>query len=191
MTWGKPLRGATVGEVFDNSKITTFREIEGTGNVNPYTDVSLLQERRVLYYFTTNGKLFAFNVDDRTNTEIDVGGKVLSVTSFTGIDCGVKIVFKSNDDNCTYTLNMDDTVTLVAEKQEYPLAALLPSTSNPKSVRDAVLMYGWNIVKDGRKIDTTHLIRFDWYSMVRVYKDIFLVYDKGTKSWVLIRILVP
>ena len=197
LTYDKPLREATVEEVFDNPDIETFKEIVGTGRVHPWTDVSLLQERRILYYPTTDDKLFAFKVDTRTNTEIDVGRKVWNVASLTGIDCRVKAVFQSRDDDCTYTLNMDDTVTQVAGEQEYPLAAFLPSTSNPKSVKDAVFLYydyhgGRSyLVKDGKKIDISHLIEFHARSTIRVYKDIFLTYDNNAKSCVLVRITVP
>ena len=45
-------------------------------------------------------------------------------------------------------------------------------------------------MKYSNKIDASKFIRFDGnYSIVRVYKDIFLAYDKGTKSWILIRLI--
>ena len=191
LTYETHLREAVVEEVFSNPNIKTFKRIKGTGKAFPWTDVSLLQERRVLYYPTIDDELFAFNVDTRTNTEIDVGRRVWYVASLTGIDCGVKAVFQSNDDDCTYTLNTDDTVTKVGGEQNNWLTALLPSTSSPKSVKDGVFMYENRLVKDGKEIDTSHLIRFNGYSTIRVYKDIFLVYDKSTKSWVLVRITVP
>ena len=45
LTWGKPLREATVEEVFNNPYTWTFKKIEGTNNVDSFTDVSLLHER--------------------------------------------------------------------------------------------------------------------------------------------------
>ena len=189
LTYGKPLREAIVEKVFGNPNIEMFKEIEGTGDVRPYTDVSLLQERRVLYYPTTNGKLFAFNVDTRTNTEINVGRNVWNIASLTGIDSGVKAVFRS-DDNCAYTLNMDDTVTQVAKRQSGSLTTLLFSTSNPKSFKDAVFVYGDYLVKDEKEMGTSRLITFHGDSMVRVYRDIFLTCVKETRSWVLVRVVV-
>ena len=197
LTSFKPLREATVEEVFDNPDIETFKEIEGTEDVNSNTDASLLQERRVLYYPTAYHGLFTFNVDTRINTEIDVGRKVWNVASLTGIDCGVKAVFDCYDDKCTYNLNMDDTVTQTGGEQVGDLTAILPSTSNPKCVKNAVLMYddyledSSYIVKDRKRIDTSHLISFYGRSTVRVYKDIFLVYDYNTNFWALVRIVVP
>ena len=161
-----------------------------------HTQISPCCERRILYYNTTDHRLFAFNVDTRTNTENNVGGKFWGIASLTGIDCGVKAVFYCYD-GCTYTLNMDDTVTKVGEGQNGSLKALFPSISNPKSVKDGVFMYydyhgdRSYLVKDGKKIDVSPLIKSTDDSTIRVYKDIFLTYDKNTESWVLVRILVP
>ena len=177
-------------KIFEKPNIEIFKEIEGTGNVYPYTDVSLLHERRILHYPTTYNRLFAFNVDTRTNTEINVGRRVHGVASLTGIDCGAKTVFNSND-YWIYTLNVDDTVAQVVGKQYGTLAALFPSTSSPKSVKDAVFMYGECFMKDGKWINTYQPIKFYGRSIVRVYRDIFLAYDYKTRSWVLVRILVP
>ena len=106
------------------------------------------------------------------------------------IDCGVKAVFHDYDDSCTYILNMSDTAIRVGGKQDYALTALLPSTSNPKSVNDAVFVHFIHFVKDEKEIETSHLITFSENSIVRVYRDIFLVCDKNTKSWFLVRIIV-
>ena len=144
-----------------------------------------------MYYYTTYNKLFAFSVDDRTNTEINVGREVGVIASLTGIDCGVKAVFKSNDDNCTYTLNMDDTVTQVAGEQDYVHRALFPSTSNPKRVRDAVFVFYDCLMKNGKRMNKDNSIKFHHYSTVRVYRNVFLTYDNNTKSWVLVRVFAP
>ena len=191
LTLRKPLREATVEEVFDNPIIETFKEIEETSNVNPDTDVSLLHERRKLYYYKTNRKLFSFNVDTRENIEIEVGRRVYAIASFTGIDCGLKTTFLSNDE-CTYTLNNDNSVSKVNKWQIDDLATFFPSTSNPKNIKEAMFKYVNYLIKDGNEIETRKLIKFDWHhSVIRVYRDIFLVYDREKKSWVLLRIIVP
>ena len=195
LTYDKPLREATVEKVFNNPRIETFKEIKGTNDVYSYTDVSLLHVRRVLYYPTMNGKMFSFNVDTRENIEINVGRNVWSMASLTGINCGIRAVFKS-DDKCTYTLNNDNTVTKVNERQEGWLTTLFPSASNPKNITDAVFKYDGlfraHLMKDGNKIDTRKFIEFEYnHSVIRVYRDIFLAFDKNTKSWVLLRIFVP
>lgn len=188
-----PLMEAIMENVFEDPNIEIFKEIEGTSNVDPHTDVSLLHERRVLYYPTYDHKLFSFNVDTRKNTEINVERTIYSIASFTGIDCGVKAVFQDNDDYCTYTLNMDDTLTRVDERQDDDwLTALLSSSSNPRNITDAVFKYGWDLIKCEDKIDTSNLIEFEAnYSVIRVYGDIFLAYDNNTESWYLLRIIVP
>ena len=192
LTWEKPLREARVEEVFDNPIIETFKEIEGTNGVISFTDVSLLHERRKLYYPTTDYKLFSFNVDTRENSDIDVGRKVWAVASVAGIDYGVKVLFQDLDDRCIYTLNNYNSVTKVDKGHYNWLTTLFPSSSNPKNISNAVFKYFGNLIKDGNKLDTSKLINFEYnYSVIRVYKDIFLAYDKKTESWVLLRIIAP
>ena len=197
LTDSKPLREASVEEVFNNPRKETFRKIEGTSNVDPSTDVSLLHERRVLYYHTNYRKLFAFNVDTRVNTEINIGKRIYTIASFAGIDCGVKIVFQDLDDRYTYILNNDNSVTKISEGQRDSLTAIFPSASNPKNIKDAVFKYYRGLfdndfIKCGNWININDLIKFeDYYSVVRIYKDIFLACDRKTESWVLVRILVP
>ena len=81
LTREKPLREARVEVVFENPTLETFKEIGETNNVFPYTDVSLLHEKRVLYYLTMDDEQFLFNVDTRVNVEIDVGKKVHTIAS--------------------------------------------------------------------------------------------------------------
>lgn len=190
LTWEKPLREATVSSVFRNPRIETFRAIEGTGDVSALADVSLLQNRRVLYYPTIYYELFSFNVDTRVVTEINVGKKVHTIASFTGIYCNVELLFRDNL-NSVYTLNMNDTVTKVAEGQKFSITALLPLASNPENISNAVFKYSDSLIRNENIIKTEHLIEFGHYSIVRVYKDVFLTYDKSVKSWVLVRIVTP
>ena len=189
LTCDYPLREASVEEVFKNPRTKTFKEIEGTNNVLPWTDVSLLHVTRILYY-PYNNKLYSFNVDTKVTTDIDIGVNCYTVASFTGIDCKVKAVFY--DGPCTYTLNSNNTVTKVGKGQDKSLSAIFPSTSNPSNIKDAVFKYENRLMKDGNRLNTNDLIEFEsWYSLIRVFKDIFLAYDKNTKSWVLFRLIVP
>ena len=189
LTHSRSLREGTVEEVFKDPRLKTFREIEGPNNAEPYTDVSLLNATRVLYY-RNNGKLYSFNVDTKVNTMIGFGIYCGIIASFSGIDCGIKAVYHYF--KCTYTLNNDNSVTKVSEGTRLSLSAIFPSTSNPSDINDAMFKRCSNLIKDGNMIKTDDLIRFkSRCSVVRIYKDIFLAYDCNTKSWVLVRILVP
>ena len=199
------LREATVKDVFENPVIETFKKIEGTDKVNSQADVSLLHERRVLYYhqvypvhpayslneFLPREKISSFNVDTRVNERIYVRMEVYSIVPFTGIDCGVKTVF-CGEGGDLYSLNMDNTVTRINKTQDGIPIGLLPSASNQKNIADAVLKYRYNLVKSGNVLNTNDLMSSgDCFSIVRVYKDIFLTYNQCTRSWVLFRIVVP
>ena len=192
LTSWKPLREAAVEDIFNDPVIGAFRKIEGTSHVLSYTDVSLLHQRRVVYYPTIEFSLFSFNVDTRENKRVDVGTGVLSVASFTGISCGTRAVFYSNDDRCTYALNEDHSVAKVGEKQYCILTGVLPSASRPSDIASAVLRYEWSLVRGRNEVDAKGLVEFEgFYSVIRVYRDVFLAYDEGSESWVLTRIVVP
>ena len=77
LTYQETLRETRIEDVFEYPDIDIFKEIEGTDNITPWTDVSLLHEIRVLYYRTKNYKLCSFNVDTRAITKIDVWKKSL------------------------------------------------------------------------------------------------------------------
>lgn len=91
-----------------------------------------------------------------------------------------------------YTLNMDNSVTRINKMQDGIPIGLLPSASNQKNITDSVLKYRYNLVKSGNVFNINDLMSFgDCFSIVRVYKDIFLTYYQCIKSWVLFRIFVP
>lgn len=190
LTCWMPLREATVESVFSAPSVKTFTRIEGTSGVSPCTDTSLLQTRRVLYCPTTDGRLFAFNVDTRAITEADVGRKVSSVACLTGVGCNVEAVFKDNDDKCTYALNRNSTVTRVSERHEGDLTAMFPSAAEPGNIARAVLKY-WDFVKGGNSVSMNRLMEFDGDSVVRVFRDVFLGYDYETRSWAVFRLINP
>ena len=202
-----PLREATVNEIFENPTINILKIIEGTTDVNSDADVSSLNVKRELCYHAWD-TLFSFNVDTRMNTRIGVVENIRSIASFTGIACGLKAVFYACEEEknniyeeeeeeeyycyhyCTYTLNMDNTITKLSERQDYGLTILFPLASNPENINNAIFKY-CDLMKYGNKIDISHLIRFGNYSVIRVYRDIFLVYEWNIESWVLVRIVVP
>ena len=186
----KPLREADVESVFENITVEMFEEIEGTINVLTCTDVSLLHKRRVLYYRMDRYGFFAFNVDTRENTEIDIEEPILIIPSLGGIDCGIEAVFQNEYDNCPYVLNADGTVTRVGKRQANLLTTVFASGSNPKNIENAVFRHDCDLVKCKDKMDISHLIKPDWYSVVRVFKNVFLAYDTKTKSWILFRLVV-
>ena len=190
LTWYKPLREATVEDVFRECDISQFRKIGKVDGVCPFTDVSLLNETRVLYYPTTDYRLFSYNVDTGVNAEVDVGKKVWFCASLTGIDCGTKVVFQGG--NITYALNTDNTISEVGERQNSLLTTVFPSSTDPTDLRKAAFKYYGHLVFGGKKVEFWGPFKLEWfYSVVRVYKDIFLLYNWNTRSWVLSRIIVP
>ena len=152
--------------------------------------MSLLNETRVLYC-GTSGKLFSYNVDTRVNAEVDVGKKVRFCASFTGVDCGVRAVLQCSD-RITYPLNTDNTASKVGGRQYFYLTTVFPSSTHPGDLGKAAFKYENYLVLGGKRMEFGEPFLFeDCYSVVRVYRDVFLLYDRNTRSWVLSRIVVP
>lgn len=88
-------------------------------------------------------------------------------------------------------MNTDYTIKRKDGRQIGFLTTIFPLTSNPRNVADAVFMRG-GLVRFENRLDISHLMDPDWnYPIVRIYKDIFLCYDKSTESWVLFRLITP
>ena len=189
----KPLREARVEEVFDEHNISVFKRIGDVDSVEPSADSSLLNSRRILCYRSTECIPYEYNVDAEENKMIDTEQEIWVFSSMMGIDCGVKGVFQDVNDYFTYTLGWDNKVTPLHEvREEWGLASLFVTPASPKDLSKSVLRYSDYLIKGGNKIDPRRPIYFDPdQSVIRIYRDIFLLYDMNTKKWVLCRILVP
>lgn len=127
--------------------------------------------------------------------------------SFTGIYCGVEAVFNNymyipwHWCYNTCALNKDNTITQANEKEKrlyehtYELTTLFPLVSDPNNIKNAVFKCNDRLMKYGenkKEIDASEFIKFEYnYSVIRVYRDVFLAYDEKTNSWVLLRIATP
>ena len=87
---------------------------------------------------------------------------------------------------------MDNAVSEVDERQDFGLTTLFPSSTDPTDLRKAAIKYYNHLVFGGKKVEFEKPFKLeDFHSVVRVYRDIFLLYDKNTNSWVLSRIIIP
>lgn len=205
LTTKKTLRETTVENVFKSPTIKIFEKIEEADNVATYTDVSLLNATRILYYPTVYRELFSFNVDTRHINKLFPGKKVDSIASFTGIDCGVKVIFQARmrtriigsrttgyHPAHSYALNMDNTIKMVKKEQGGSLKTVFPLTSKPKNIEDALFKFNdphssYLLSLGGKLLPKLN----NYYPIVRVYRDVFLAYNESIESWILVRIVTP
>lgn len=191
LTWGKPLRAAFVNDVFTKNDLSVFMKLGDVENVTPQTDVSILNASRNLFYTTMDSKLFCFNVDAERNEEIDIKMNIKCIASLTGIYCGVE-AFLQNDHFGLYFLDSNFVATEI-EKRELCgyVRSIFPSTDNSENLDKAVFRCLNCIITDKGKISLTAPVTFDWnYSLIRIYKNIFLYYDRNLKEWVISKIVV-
>lgn len=191
LTLEMPMREAEVDEVFEKPDLSIFK---GTGNdasVVCYTDVSRLNKTRILYYLTVAAKMRSYNVDTKENTSVDVGTMVFFIASTMGIDCGADAVFQSF---CQDTCILDKTGKVVQIRQKMegpPLRNVFLSSHAPSDFNQAIFRYGEFLINKNDILDETGPIEFEPFcSVVRIYNDIFLLYDLKSNNWVLTRIIV-
>lgn len=191
LTKDRPLREAGVEGVFEEPSLSEFERIGDVESVSPFADVSLLNSTRALLYTSTGGDLFSYDVDARSNKGVPLKGDALPYTSLTGIGCGVGTMFEATEREI-YILRTDGTAFgPLAKSYMFPNCAL-PSNSEPSDLGRMVLMYGSHLSIGEREVIVREPIMFDGnQSVVRVYRDVFLVFDKGVRRWVLSRIIVP
>ena len=69
------------------------------------------------------------------------------------------------------------------------LYSVFPSSSDTSDLKSAVYREGNYLIYKDKVIDVSSPIKFS--DVVRVYKNVFLLYDYNTNQWVLSRIVVP
>eukprot|EP00766_Chilomastix_caulleryi_P005562 gnl/Chilomastix_caulleri/7116.p1 GENE.gnl/Chilomastix_caulleri/7116~~gnl/Chilomastix_caulleri/7116.p1 ORF type:complete len:128 (-),score=27.40 gnl/Chilomastix_caulleri/7116:93-476(-) len=115
--------------------------------------------------------------------------------SMTGINVGVKAIFQGTKGSrfiCTVD-DDDDVITPVLEqKQSGFLTNFIPSLTHPMDIGVGLLKYDTHFVFGGREVAPRDPIKLEPnHSLVRIYKDVFIAYDKNIYEWVLTRIIVP
>lgn len=193
LTYRKPLRESSVEEIFKVANVSAFKDIGDVKKVVPSTDTTLLHSRRTLCYSSDDYISHEYNVDNKINKIIKMEYNVGQYSSLMGINCGIKVVFRDNDEALTYTLSWDNEVTPLRQIWEPgDISAIFVSSSNPKDLSRAVIMYSDYLVKGEVKIEFTEPVKLQrCNSIVRIYRDIFLLYDLNVKKWVLSRITIP
>ena len=102
------------------------------------------------------------------------------------------MVFKDYDNKITYSLNKDNSVSELCGWQSDDLTTILPLSSDPADVRKAALKYWDYLMYRGKEVEFSTPFRFERFlSVIRIYRDVFLLYDENTKSWILTRIIIP
>ena len=82
-------------------------------------------------------------------------------------------------------------MTRVNRNNVFALTTMFPSFSEPRNAKNAVFKHGANLVKGENTMGINHLVKFEHSSIARIYKDVFLAYDRDVLEWVIFRLVVP
>ena len=100
-------------------------------------------------------------------------------------------MYRDNIGN-TFSLNKDNLINELCGRQSYSLRTVFPSSSDPTDIRKAALRYCNYLMYRGKRVGFNTPFRFEsFHSVIRIHRDVFLLYDENTKSWVLSRIIIP
>lgn len=183
------LEEALVENVFKMPDMSVFKDIDGTEKCSPSAEVSSLHKRRVLYYLSESRYICSFNVDTRVNTYFYVKNHVTSIISFSGIDSGYKIIFNSYDGG-SYRFRDDGATVYMTTAWGLP-RNIFPSSRYPRDDDSALFVFERCLTIGSVHIDAPCPVSLkEQNSIIRIYKDVFLVYDNNTKRWVFVRITV-
>ena len=196
LTYRKPIRRCSVSSMFEKPDISTLERVGEIDKVSCYTDVSLLHTRRVLYYTSSGCLPYKYNIDTGQNKRVLDGKKVWPFGSVTGINTNTKTIFREyGNGNHVFGLKKDGKLSeILSNDPIYCLTFILPSSSDPTDLRKALKIYsnGRAYIKENECVSLDIPIKFEGgLSIVRIYRDIFLMFDDNSESWVLTRIVVP
>ena len=107
-----------------------------------------------------------------------------------GIDINVQCVLQDDYNECTYVVRDDDNVEEIHGRKRYNFTSIFASSSNSSDIEMGVLQYWSDLIKDDKKIEFSSPVKFYEVSIIRIYRDMFSLYDGNTKHWVLLRIII-
>eukprot|EP00766_Chilomastix_caulleryi_P002488 gnl/Chilomastix_caulleri/3483.p1 GENE.gnl/Chilomastix_caulleri/3483~~gnl/Chilomastix_caulleri/3483.p1 ORF type:complete len:148 (-),score=14.88 gnl/Chilomastix_caulleri/3483:42-485(-) len=142
------------------------------------------------------GELFGYDVDTKVINMITLRKEVCRFASLTGINMGVKGVFRERWDNYyTYLLNGDNTTTILLRyNSRHLLNTLLPSSRNPRDLTRSIKVFGSGryCLNEESHGGLNNVFGYQpFQSIIRSYHDVFLIYDNKVEEWFLMRITVP
>ena len=102
-------------------------------------------------------------------------------------------MFQGKDNWYIYSLDSNNNVSEITDIDKGLLFNVFPSSSDNNNLKSAAYREGNCLIYKDKADDVRSPIKFysNGVSVVRVYKDVFLLYDCSTKGWVLSRIIVP
>ena len=181
----------TVNNIFDKSSIDSSGVIHNRAPVLGWCDPTCTHESRRVYYTTaTTNRIVKYNVDTKNTTIYDVFS--LGHPSMTGIQIpGIRTIFR-NGYIFVSSLKKDGSYSEFGQSNYRSINAIIPHPSEPENL-ERLLMFSFDNYTFNGKIKSYRELKFrpeDGTNIVRLLRDIFLIYDKDKAKWGIVKIAV-
>lgn len=194
LTSGDRLKECSFDELRKHRDRTIMKYISENNKVDIDTDVSKVNETRRLYYLA-GGVLFEHNVNNHHEFQIDEVTDPLSIGCTTGIFINNAKCILENKTNDLMYLNNDYEVKYIFYKDSsWTFSTFIPSTSSPNDINKGGKIYNNKRLYVNEyheiKLESSTYTYKRMYTMVRLYRDVFILFDANSSNWLLMRLVI-
>lgn len=190
LTTGQVLREVEYEKLMTQKNTSAFRNINSV-SVICKADVSKLNATKILYYTSINYDVYKFDFSNMKNISYNFGRKATSIASSSGICNRYDGIFHEFQGNrWSYTSLGGNNSQIFCENTE--IAIIIPSVSDPNNTGRMlkVLTNCCFYFQPGTTVGIDKYVVPAPFSIVRVYRDVFVMYDRNKSAWVAARIVV-
>ena len=196
VTSGQCLRELDMQDVFTAGGLARFNPVSNVKVGSPFTDVTLLNTTRKLFFTTGEHKAYRFDVDTHKTKRVFRGIKVCSFASLTGISMGHKVIFCEHENHYRKFV-ADSSGRILSQIRSCNFMPVSPiiiqSSASPKNISKCVVI-SWGEVTTGvysiRRAWPRFLKVSGFISIVRLFQDVFIAYNRKSGKWVIVKIEV-
>ena len=183
---GCPLSVIKVDSFFDPMGYPAFEDVTEVQCGNTVSDVTRLNKTRRLYFKgNEDAALYVYNVDTKECSNVE-SQSVSSFIETTGIDLGFNTLMSLDAGGAVFGIKEDNSVVSVGGNVPDGASVIIPSSKKPDDIDR------WFTVSGFVPQTNTEFMKFgNTISLVRVWRDVFMVYDETRANWVFMRIIVP
>eukprot|EP00767_Chilomastix_cuspidata_P002153 gnl/Chilomastix_cuspidata/228.p1 GENE.gnl/Chilomastix_cuspidata/228~~gnl/Chilomastix_cuspidata/228.p1 ORF type:complete len:753 (+),score=232.75 gnl/Chilomastix_cuspidata/228:41-2299(+) len=183
---------ASIADLFTKGDVATFERmtVPKISSTAAYTDRAVFTGE---IFYNSRNALVKLNLSSGEFTELFIDGGIHYIASTTSIAIpGVRIAVDTHDGRFLYKIAHGETEKEVIGDLKGEVLTLLPSTKDTSDLKNAAwINYSREVHYRGKTIALEKHVRpLLWHSLVRIYRDAFILFDEMRQQWVVCRIWV-